>query len=169
LSTIEKGFSQELKELIKNSREVAISLGFNYISTLHFFIADCESNSQNSIMNFAFKNLKEFEDFKKNCENERKDYLDSIDESLLLTVEAEKAIRKSVCIKDEYGQIEIYPCHLFIGALLDKESVISKIFKPQVTALDNLRKYYESLGEFDKHKQQNETPFLKNIFRSFKK
>ncbi|RZK13562.1 MAG: hypothetical protein EOO56_26805, partial [Hymenobacter sp.] len=34
-------FSPELKELIARSREVAIDLGYDYISTLHLLLADC--------------------------------------------------------------------------------------------------------------------------------
>lgn len=49
-------FSSSTKEFIKQSRLLAIELGYNYISAFDFMLADCVYNSNNSIKGFAFDN-----------------------------------------------------------------------------------------------------------------
>ena len=86
-------FSTELKELVSKSREIAIDLGYDYISTIHFFLADCETDCENSILNFGFKDKTEYLSFRKKYTFEKVDLLDFIDESLPLTQEAETTIK----------------------------------------------------------------------------
>ncbi len=46
---MDSNFSTELKQLVAKSRSIAIELGYNYISTLHFYIADCERDLPSSL------------------------------------------------------------------------------------------------------------------------
>jgi hypothetical protein len=39
---MESGFSPKTKELISEARLIAIELGYDYVSTLHLFLADCK-------------------------------------------------------------------------------------------------------------------------------
>ena len=81
--------SFELNEVISNSRQIAINLGYDYISTLHLFFADCESKRRDSILNYCFKDEKEYQDFKKSylLNEDKKQTLEN--EDIPLTKEAE--------------------------------------------------------------------------------
>jgi hypothetical protein len=64
-------FSPEFKELISQSREIAIDLGYDYISTIHFFLADCESKRADSLLKFAFEDEAGYQVFKKHYIREK--------------------------------------------------------------------------------------------------
>ena len=149
-------FSPELKELISKSREIAIDLGYDYISTIHFFLADCESESKNSILNFGFKDKTEYLNFKKNYTLEKVDLLNFINGSLPLTKEAETTIRLTETERMLNKQNECYPFHLFIAALKNKESLFFECFQKDDLILDKLTKYYQELGEFEKGKMTDD-------------
>jgi len=145
-------FSIELKELVSQSREIAIDLGYDYISTIHFFLADCESKSENSILKFGFKDEIEYRNFKKHCKLAKADLLDLIDENLPLTKEAELTIRLAETERILNKQLQCYPFHLFIAALKNKESLLFECFQNDKDALEKLTQYYRNLGEFEKEK-----------------
>ncbi len=149
-------FSTELKELIAKSREVALSLGYDYISTIHFFIADCDINRQTAIMNFAFSDYNEFTAFKKGYTLQKTDFFDFTDESLPLTKEAEEVIGMLESERIFYKQTEVFPCHFFIAALKNKNSLLFECYKHDEHALDNLITYYKTLGAFEKSKMSEE-------------
>lgn len=149
-------FSSELKELVSKARETAIELGYDYISTIHFFIADCDNSRPNSILKFGFSDDQEFKKFKTDYTLEKVDFLDLLDESLPLTKEAEKTIRLTESERILYKQTEAYPCHFFLAALKNQESLLFECFKHDENALDSLTKYYEELGDFEKSKMSPE-------------
>jgi hypothetical protein len=176
-------FSSELKELVSKSREAAIELGYDYISTIHFFIADCENNRPNSILKFGFSDDQGFKKFKTDYTLEKVDFLDLLDESLPLTKEAEKTIRLTESERIFYKQTEVYPCHFFLAALKNQESLLFECFKHDENALASLIKYYEDLGDFEKSKmsleqiskeyyepnQNNKSGFLGKLAKVFKR
>jgi ATP-dependent Clp protease ATP-binding subunit ClpA len=165
-------FSRELKELISQSRETAIDLGYDYITTIHFFIADCETKSNNSIFRFGFKSDEEYQNFKKHYTLKSEDLLTLEIESLPLTKEAEVAIRLARIEADQRQQALIYPAHLFIGALKNKGSLLTECFKQDENALEKLISYYEQLGEFEKDKKAGQPVsdgFLKKISKLWRK
>src|SRR4249919_877241 len=85
-------FSQETRSLINESRLVAIDLGYDYISTVHFFLADCKLNNRHTIRDFAFKTVTDFQAF---YNSQRIGDPTIFAESLPLTLEAEKTIKKA--------------------------------------------------------------------------
>jgi hypothetical protein len=149
-------FSEELKELISKSRETAIDLGYDYISTIHFFIADCESKNINSILNFGFSDEKEFRKFKSDYTLAKTDYLELVNESLPLTKEAETTLRLTETERMLWKQTKAYPCHLFLASLKNPESLLSECFKHDINALDSLTTYYKELGDFTKSKMSDD-------------
>ncbi len=149
-------FSYELKELISKSRETAINLGYDYISTIHFFIADCERENTCSILNFAFSDENEFKKFKINYTLSKINYLEFIDESIPLTKEAETTILLADAERILLKQTETYPCHLFLAALKNPTSLLSECFRHDINALDDLTNYYKELGSFTKSKMQDQ-------------
>lgn len=181
-NTVDDLFSDELKELISKSRDIAIKLGYDYISTVHFFIADCERNTGSSILNFCFSNHEEFEKFKTGYTLDKPDLPGLVNEVLPLTTEAEKTIHMMESERMFRKQTEAYPCHIFIAALKNKESLLFQCFTHDEDALDALTKYYEILGEFERSKmttdqianeyyvpkKRSKNGFLKRIARYFK-
>ncbi|MEP6949698.1 MAG: hypothetical protein ABI863_10510 [Ginsengibacter sp.] len=152
---MDNSFSHELKELVSQSREVAIDLGYDYISTIHFFIADCEMNRVNSIKKFGFKSEDEYIKFKKDYTLAKEDHLNFINDSLPLTKEAERTIRLSEVERILQKQKLVYPSHLFIAGLKNKESLLFECFKQDENALEKLVKYYTESGELDKSKMSD--------------
>ena len=142
----------ELKELVSKSREIAIDLGYDYISTVHFFIADCENKASNSIINFGFKSDNEFKKFKNDYTLKKDDILNYIDKSLPLTKEAEITLRLTETERMLHKQELAYPSHFFLAALKNKESLLSECFKQTENAYDSLTNYYNKLNELEKSK-----------------
>ena len=169
-------FSFECKSLISKSREIAINLGYDYISTVHFFLADCENDSPTSIRKFAFgDNDNEYLKFKKGYTLNEINYLDHIDDSIPLTKEAESAIRLGEKERLATGHDMTYPFHILIGCFKAENSVLADCFKNNTTVIDNLMKYYKDLVNLEpKTTTVNEimskqTNPLKSLLRIFKK
>ena len=151
-----KKFSVEVKEIIARARDIAIELGYDYISTIHFFLADCESKRQDSILKFSFKDEIEYQSFKKSYGIEKKDYLNFIDVSLPLTREAEITIRLSLSEKKLQKHKLVLPSHLFIAALKNQDSLLFEFFKEDKNRLENLINYYKGLYDINTEKQDAE-------------
>jgi len=144
-----KYFSIETKNIVGKSRDIASEMGYDHISTMHFFFADCESGSNYSLLNFAFKSLTEYSNFKNSYLKEIKDLLNFVADDITLTTEAETAIRSSLFQKKKYKQQLIYPWHLFLAILDNKESFLSECFKDDPDIKNKLVNYYTDLGVFD--------------------
>jgi len=149
-------FSRELKQLIAKSRDIAIDLGYDYISTIHFFIADCESKTSSSILNFAFKSEGEFSKYKNDYTLPKDDLLNHFDCSLPLTIEAEITIKliekERILDKKKLA----YPNHLFLAALRNKKSLLYNSFKNMENVYESLKNYYEKIDEVLKSKMTDE-------------
>ena len=142
-------FSLESKLLIKTSRDIAIDLGYDYISTIHIFLADCEMNSPSSIKKFAFKDEASFFNFKSGNKKKEINYLDNLDKSLPLTKEAESAIRIAMHEKEISNQHIIQPYHILIGCMQAENSSLAAYFQKEKNVLANLKNYYRELGVFE--------------------
>src|SRR5690349_17522391 len=107
-------FSQATIDVMSEARNVAINLGYDYISTIHIFLADCNSNSNQSIRDFVFKSNEDLLNFYNDQKiGDTTIFLDS----LPITIEAEKTISKAVILmKTIYKDKEVYPYHLFLAA-----------------------------------------------------
>ena len=145
-------FSLEFKELVSRSREMAIDLGYDYISTIHFFLADCESKSESSILRFAFKSNDEYLKFKKNYTLEKPKHLNVTNAILPLTKEAEITFKLAENERTLNKQMECDPSHFFITALKNKKSLLFECFQKDESALEKLTKYYQDVGEFARNK-----------------
>jgi hypothetical protein len=105
-------FSKATKALIAESREIALDLGYGHISTLHFFLADCKRNSNDSIRYFAFGSDEELLQYYDAQKIGPQIYLDT----LPLTIEAEHMIRKAVILrKTTYKDNRVHPWHFFLA------------------------------------------------------
>lgn len=147
---MDEQFSQETKNLILESRNIAISLGYDHISTLHFFLADCKLNDKHSIKSFVFTTEKEFQNFFDSLK-----IADStiFAESLPLTREAEQTIRKAVKLLNNknYSHIEVYPYHLFLAASQLKDTWFYSIFETKKILHERLEQYYVGTGQIKRN------------------
>ncbi len=143
---LDRKFSIELQDLISHAREIAIDLGYDYISTIHFFLADCESKREDSIITFAFKDETEYQNFRKSYSQEKEDQLDLKNESLPLTKEAETTVILSNTERKLQKHPFVYPSLLFIAALKNKDSLLSKCFEHDENALTDLIKFYDDFN-----------------------
>lgn len=159
-------FSENLKELIVLTRELALDFGYDHISTIHFFLADCQLNRSWSIFNFAFNDISEFEVVKKQYQIKNDNLLNFSSNSLPLTIECENVFRKSILKSKYYQQTNIQPWHFFIAALESKESLLAQSFLNENAAIE-LETYYrqKDLLKPDLTKKQEIKRFLLNIFR----
>jgi len=150
-------FSDALKELISKSRDIAIDLGYDYISTIHFYLADCEIPSSTSLLKFGFNSQTEYTKFKEHyrIKTKAEDILNYIDESLPLTKEAETTIRAAESERRFYKQTQICTSHLFIAAL-KTNSLLSECFKHNSNIFEMLIAYYKESGAFEKGKISGE-------------
>ena len=148
--------SLELNEVIAKARQIAIELGYHYISTLHFFLADCEISREDSILKFAFKNDEEYLSFKEYHKVHSEGRLDLVNETLPLTIEAEIAIHECEFERKNQQHNLIFPCHLFIAALKNKKSILSESFKHEENIVEKLLKYYSDIDEVVSFKREQE-------------
>jgi len=143
---MDENFSEETKALIVESRSVAIDLGYDYISTIHFFLADCKLNNRYTIRNFVFKTISDFQVFY----NSQKIGEPTIfSESLPLTLEAEKTIKRAYDLwnKKNYKGYHIYPYHLFLASSQLKETLFYSILEPKDKLNERLESYYLKIGQ----------------------
>ena len=143
-------FSSATRELIGKARLVALDLGYNYISTLHFFLADCELNGKHSIKKFVFRDDLSYTTFY----NKQKSPEPTIffEEGLPLLKEAEITIRNAKIEKRCYRDKFIEPYHILFAAIKYKKSVLFSIFKAKDEIAPRLENYYLAKGAI---KQEN--------------
>jgi hypothetical protein len=141
-----RSLSDESKEIIKVSREIALDLGCSYISTTHFFLADCRINGIRSLKKFAFKDEAELSKF---YEAHRFPESTVNIVNLPLTKEAEKVIRKSAMQCVVYSGLEIFPCHIFLAAAKFKDSIFYDAFPSETDLYGKLVSYYSDLRAID--------------------
>ena len=167
-------FSIECKSLISGSREIALSLGYDYISTVHIFLADCESESSSSIKKFAFPEDADYIKFKNEYALSGVNYLDHINDSIPLTIEAESAIKLSEKERRATGFDITYPFHIILGCFKAKNSILKDCFRNEPDLLDKIMEYYKDSGVLELKtmpveeiisKQSNPFKFFLKIFK----
>jgi ATP-dependent Clp protease ATP-binding subunit ClpA len=137
-------FSHDTKEVISESRNIAIDLGYDYISTIHIFLADCKRHSNYTIKNFAFRTDEELQQF---YDGQIKGLPDHSLDSLPLTKEAEDMLRRSVVlVKSTYNARAVQPWHLFLAGSQLQQTQFYSILTPKEGLYERLDKYYTDLG-----------------------
>ncbi|WP_310391007.1 hypothetical protein [Hymenobacter sp.] len=106
-------FSPELQALIARSREVAIDLGYDYVSTLHLFLADCAMPYPYSLATVFFANAEAQEAF---YEQHRTGPANPGAGSLPLTTEFERALQLTTMARRHGLGKMLFPAHLFLAA-----------------------------------------------------
>ncbi|HOZ69413.1 MAG TPA: hypothetical protein PLB49_12325 [Chitinophagaceae bacterium] len=136
-------FNSAVKDIIRESRLIALETGYDYISTMHFFLADCRLNKTDSLRDFFFPNEADFHEAFRNS-NSGVLNLDNLDPVLPLTKEAENCIRNSQVERNRYHQKLTIPAHLFLAAANDKTSVFSENSPTIELLYDKLVAFYQN-------------------------
>ncbi|GAB3730916.1 hypothetical protein GCM10027594_12960 [Hymenobacter agri] len=110
---LQADFGPTLQNLIARSREVAIDLGYDHISTLHVFLADCTMPYAYSLTSMFFADAEARQTF---YEQHRIGTANENVGSLPLTVEFEQALRLTSSTRRHGLSWSLHPCHLFLAA-----------------------------------------------------
>ena len=145
---MDRHFSKATKDIIAESRNIAIDLGYDYISTIHLFLADCKRNSVDSIKDFAFRTDEELQlYYDKHKIGDSTIFLDT----LPLTLEAEHTIKKRMILfKTTYKDKAVQPWHFFLAASQLKETEFYFILEHIGDFHEKLDKYYTDKGVLNK-------------------
>jgi hypothetical protein len=104
-------FSSAVKAVIGEALAVARDLGADKVSTIHFFIANCQLEELHNPKEFLFSNEEEYEQFyssqRAGMPKEK-----GIENALSLTKEAEETIRRSLKLRKVLKSEEVEPVHL---------------------------------------------------------
>jgi len=139
--------SPSTKELMSKSRLIALDLGCDYITTVHFLLADCELDSPASLRS-TFPTPQDYNAFYARQRKGEKITLGILDnESLPLTIEAENALRQGLKEMRRYRAKQIEPHHVLLGAAHNKDSLLRKVYEGKNEDLyPALQKIYTSKG-----------------------
>lgn len=138
-------FSEETKELLAKALEIALELGSDHISTIHFFLANCHSDFNYNPKDFIFSAEDDFEKFyagQKNGESKKME----TGKLLPLTEEAMRTIRLSVKLKREIKSQHVLPIHLLLAATRIENSDFLSICGHKENAYQRLLDFYKSKG-----------------------
>ncbi len=139
-------FSEETKEIIAWSREIALELGYNYISTLHFLLADSYLNGKSSIKTFCFASDEEYARFYESKRiGDATVFGDNLKGNVFLTKEAERTVRLSMVEWKKHSALEVQPFHLFLAAA-SHYSTFSSLLPPEEDLYDRLLVFYKQGG-----------------------
>lgn len=138
--------SQNTKDLIVRSREIALDLGCEYISTMHMAIADCLMLYNCSIRKLMFDTDEELDKF-----YELMRVGESLDgnESLPLTVEAEKTIQDAGQLARRMQEGKLQPYHIFIAASQSNETLFYKHLSHNTNLHNLLIDFYAAIKAID--------------------
>ena len=137
-------FTDSTKNVFAESRLIALDLGYDYISTLHFFLADCNLYPISSSKGLFFKNEAEFEKFYSNM---RVGAPTTLLGSVPLLREAEQSLKKAKQVCRSYRDEAIHPCHLLLAASQLPASPILNLLTIAGLTPEDLRNYYIRTGQ----------------------
>jgi hypothetical protein len=143
-------FSPATRSLMDKSRLIALDLGYNYITTIHFFIADCALDMPGSLRSYSFPTEQAYRAFYASYRKEEASIL--ADPTLPLTLEAERAIRRGLVEMRLQRGKQTEPYHIFLGAAHNKDSLLRTVLRGKGEDLyTSLKKYYVSKGLLSLH------------------
>lgn len=137
--------SPDANAFLDRSRLIALDLGYEYITTVHLFLADCQPEQAASLRNFAFSSERAYQDFYEGCRMKQSDIFAG--ETLPLTLEAEYAIRRGMIEKHLRRAPQVTSHHILLGAAYNKDSLLRTVLRGKEEDLYTaLEKYYTSKG-----------------------
>ncbi len=107
---MDRKFSNETKVVITMARDIAIDLGSELISTIHFYLANCKLEGYFNPKEFLFQSEEEFEQFYESLRIINPNIINN--DNISLTLEAEETIRQSLKLKKEIKSDLVQPTHI---------------------------------------------------------
>lgn len=149
---MESRFSAELQDLIARAREVAVDLRFTYISSFHFFMADCQLDQEDyCIRSFVFRDKTDFLRYYE-AQKAIQAYSSPWYEdpgTIPLAKDAEQALQEACFEQEKYKHPLVLPAHFFLAAIRDTGADFNRIIKPKEELYERLMMYYISCGLID--------------------
>jgi hypothetical protein len=140
---LDNNFSAELHEIIIKSRDTALFLGYNYISSLHVMIAECSAFPEGLLRQLCFEDENACNKFISGCKLADSDIFS--EEGMPITVELETAMQQAIKQAEADNTIFTYPLHLYIQIFSDTGSIASSCFDKPAAIADALIKHYREV------------------------
>jgi ATP-dependent Clp protease ATP-binding subunit ClpC len=157
-----KRFSKNLKKVLKYSKEEAIRLGNDHVSTEHLFLGVLRDGTA-EILSFIKDNGFELSEIKKSIESKIKSSdinIDFDDDELPLLKSTERVLKLIFLEVKGFQEIEISPDHLILAILRESSSLVSEILIGLGIEYDNSKAYiessYEPLTDKDTHDEDDD-------------
>ena len=133
--------SKDTIKIFGYARTISLSFGFNYISTVHLFIADCMIRKEHTFKSIFFDDEEQFETFcdtQRNLEKINLDY----NANLPLTKEAASALKKGENERKLFGDEKITISHLILSAIKDNNSLLFECLPKKKNIMVKLTKHH---------------------------
>ena len=139
-------FSESFKNVIATTRLIALDLGCDYISTIHFFLADCQLHPLSSLKGLLFKNEADFQRFYQEFRVGPAIFAVGAGSVPLLT-ESDATLRRTKQIARAYQEKTIHPCHFFVAATQVPNSIFRSLLTTNDIAPEDALAYYVRAGQ----------------------
>lgn len=155
-------FTKETKALVADARDTAIELGYDYICSVDFLIADCASGRPDSLLKFSFPDKDAFEKYKASLLTENAPRTDLIHKSLPMTLEVERTLRAGHAEREARNHALLHPCHIFLAGLKAPGCMLREVFSPDDELMAQLEQFYQDTGAFQKCETEGPPPVKRN-------
>jgi hypothetical protein len=139
-------FSESFKNVIAASRLVALDLGCDYISTIHFFLADCQLHPLSSLKGLLFRNESDFQRFYQEFRVGPAIFAVGAGSVPLLT-ETDATLRRAKRVARAYQETVVHPCHFFVAATEVPNSIFRSLLTTNTIAPEEALAYYVRNGQ----------------------
>lgn len=139
-------FSESFKNVIATTRLIALDLGCDYISTIHFFLADCQLHPLSSLKGLFFKNEADFQRFYQECRVGPAVFAMGAG-SVPLLAETDAALRRTKRVAQAYQETALQPCHFFVAATEVPTSIFRSLLTTNNMAPEAALAYYVRNGQ----------------------
>jgi hypothetical protein len=140
---LDNNFSAELLEVVQKSRDTALFLGYNYISSLHVLLSECGLFPDGLMRKLCFEDEATYNKFLASCKLDDSDIFS--EESLPITIELETALQEAIKLAQTDNTIFTYPIQLYIQIFSDAGSIASSCYDNPGIIAEELKKYYREV------------------------
>jgi bifunctional DNase/RNase len=158
MEAVQKEFSDNVKHLLAAAQKLAIKLGYNYVGSIHFLMADCEAGFPDSPFHVLFENNEAFSTLLKNMTQKKGWSFKPAPAVLPLSQELEDALRLSLAIKQQHNSDVIQPGHIHFASLQNTESGVYKLLAQNEAIISKLYRHYQLQGLFKETPPPEEDP-----------
>jgi ATP-dependent Clp protease ATP-binding subunit ClpA len=157
-------FSENCKEVVSRARIAALELGYDYIATVHFLIANATVNQENSLYgNMFFFTPLHLHTF---CEGLRIGPPITDMELIPLTVGAEKSLLYATRLAAKYGSASVEPHHILLACFACPQSDIGSYIGIKEKQIEKIEEFYRDKGLIPEAKKERTFfGFIKTLFR----